>query len=336
MNHRLLAVFLLSLPLFGEEEKDAQPSEPQPLERLVFVSCFKESRKSEALKTIVDWRPDVFVWMGDNIYGDSEDMKVLRDKWNTVLNNAEYLKIRKTSAVLGTWDDHDYGANDVGKEFGPKAESQKEFLDFLGVAPDSPRRRREGVYHYEDFGPENQLVRVILLDTRYHRDALESNGTILGEEQWQWLEKALRESPAQVNLLVSSIQVLPHEHRFEKWANFPKEQERLFALLAESEVPPVLLLSGDRHLAEISLDETNCGYPLYEVTSSSLNHSFGGSPNEVNQLRVGKNYGRNNFGGLIFDWAGDFPKIEAAVFDENGQIQLKAEISLKKSEGKEG
>lgn len=298
----------------------------KPLERLVFVSCFKETRKSEALETIARMKPDVFVWMGDNIYGDSEDMAVLRKKYGLVLDHSDYRKIRKSSEVLGIWDDHDYGANDVGKEFGAKVESQQEFLDFLGVEKESPRRTREGVYSRQDFGPEGQQVRVILLDTRYHRDEVGSDGTILGEEQWQWLEQSLRGSEAQVNILVSSIQVLPTQHRFEKWSNFPKERARLLALLSEKEVPPILLLSGDRHLAEITLDETSCGYSLFEITSSSLNHSFGGAAQEENRLRLGKNYGRNNFGSLVFDWKGDFPKIRAVIFDENGGVQLKVMI----------
>lgn len=282
------------------------------------------------METIAGLKPDVFIWMGDNIYGDSEDMAVLGKKYQQVLDNVEYLRIRETSHILATWDDHDLGGNDVGKEFGPKKESQQEFLDFLGVEKDSPRRKREGVYHFEDLGPKGQQVRVILLDTRYHRDELGSDGTILGEEQWRWLEKSLQESAAEVNLLVSSIQVLPTQHRFEKWSDFPKDRARLLALLAEEGVPPVILLSGDRHLGEISLDETSCGYPLFEITSSSLNSSFGGKPKEVNRFRLGKNYGRNNFGTLTFDWKGDFPQIEAAVCDENGFIQLKAAISVAK------
>ncbi|WP_411847317.1 alkaline phosphatase D family protein [Roseibacillus persicicus] len=301
---------------------------------MVFVSCFKESKKAPAMAQIARSRPDVFIWMGDNIYGDSEDMAVLRKKYQVAASNPDYVKIQDNARVIGTWDDHDFGKNDVGREFAKKRESQQEFLDFLKVAPDSPRRKREGVYAKHDFGPQGRQVRVILLDTRYHREAIGSNGIILGEEQWRWLERSLRESPAEVNLLVSSIQVLPSEHRFEKWADFPEEKARLLALLAEEEVPPVLILSGDRHLGEISLKDQGSSYPLYEVTSSSLNSSFGGNSKELNRLRVGENFGRNNFGMLTLSWEGNFPVIEAAVCDENGKKVLKAKFSLQKSSPK--
>lgn len=43
------------------------------------------------------------------------------------------------SQVIGTWDDHDYGLNDAGKEFGGKITNQKLLLDFLDEPQDSPR-----------------------------------------------------------------------------------------------------------------------------------------------------------------------------------------------------
>ena len=215
-----------------------------PVERLVFASCYKQNKEAPALKTIADWKPEVFVWMGDNIYGDSSDVSVLRAKYEKVSNNPDYLKIRKNARVLGTWDDHDYGANDAGKEFGPKAESQQAFLDFLQVPAASPRRKRSGVYSFQDLGPKGKQVRLIFLDTRYHRDKIGSNGTVLGKGQWKWLRETLQGSEAQINLIISSIQVLPSEHRFQKWSDFETERERFLTLLEDEKSPPVLLLSG--------------------------------------------------------------------------------------------
>lgn len=53
----------------------------------------------------------------------------------------------------------------------------------------------------------NKLPQVILLDTRYHRDPLRSDGTILGRSQWEWLEKELNDSPTAITIIGSSIQV---------------------------------------------------------------------------------------------------------------------------------
>ena len=96
--------------------------------------------------------------------------------------------------------------------------------------------------------------------------------TFLGDEQWKWLEEQLKK-PAEVRLLVSSIQVISDDHPFEKWMNIPKEREKLYALLNTTQANGVIILSGDRHLAEVSLDTKAIGYPLYDVTSSGFNQA---------------------------------------------------------------
>ena len=280
------------------------------------------------MESIAALKPDVFVWMGDNVYGDTEDMAVLKQKYQVVKDLPAYQRVLKEATVLGTWDDHDYGDNDAGKEFPKRAESQQVFLDFIDEPEVSPRRKQEGVYGLRDFGPEGKQVRVILLDTRYHRDPIGSDGTMLGEAQWAWLEQALVESKASVNIVVSSIQFLPEGHRFEKWSNFPKEQKRMLELLARNEVPPVLFLSGDRHLAEISLDTERVGYPLYDITSSSLNLPLGGAKDEPNDHRVGRNFRPANFGTLSFDWSRKIPVVTAAIRDQNGVPQRAVSIEL--------
>jgi alkaline phosphatase D len=211
-----------------------------------------------------------------------------------------------------------------------QAKVQQALLDFLDEPAESPRRQQEGVHWSYDQGPDGKKVRFILLDTRFHRDPLGSNGTMLGETQWKWLESQLVGSPAQVHVLVSSIQVLPSEHRFEKWANFPKERERLLSLLARKDVPPVILLSGDRHVGEISLDRESCGYPLHEITSSSLNQGGGGSDDEPNRLRLGPNFRPVNFGTLSIDWSRAKPVITAALRDAGGAPQRATTFTLER------
>lgn len=322
-------LFVLCLVVAGVLEAwSDEASEAGPIEQLVFVSCFKQTRPAPAMESIAALKPDVFVWMGDNVYGDTEDMAVLKQKYQVVKDLPAYQRVLKEATVLGTWDDHDYGDNDAGKEFPKRAESQQVFLDFIDEPEVSPRRKQEGVYGLRDFGPEGKQVRVILLDTRYHRDPIGSDGTMLGEAQWAWLEQALVESKASVNIVVSSIQFLPEGHRFEKWSNFPKEQKRMLELLARNEVPPVLFLSGDRHLAEISLDTERVGYPLYDITSSSLNLPLGGAKDEPNDHRVGRNFRPANFGTLSFDWSRKIPVVTAAIRDQNGVPQRAVSIEL--------
>ncbi len=305
-----------------------------------FGSC-AEQRKAQPI-----WQPinasklDAFVMLGDNIYGDTEDMAVMRERYAELAEKPGFRQIREDVPVLATWDDHDYGANDAGAEFPKKAESREVFLDFWGKGHPQQQYGKEGVYSSWTTGEEGRRVQIILLDTRYFRSALKRGGkkyapvtgegvTILGERQWQWLEQQLSQS-ADLRILASSIQVIPEEHRFEKWANMPDERQRLFELIGKTKANGVVIISGDRHLGELSmLENTAAGYPIYEVTSSSLNKSFGGLPEEVNRHRIASaNFGKENFGVLSIDWSQDDPLITLELRDIEGTTVREEEVAL--------
>jgi alkaline phosphatase D len=261
---------------------------------------------------ILQNRPQLWVWLGDNIYGDTDDMAVLQEKYKSQKNHESYKKIVASMPVIGIWDDHDYGRNDAGKDYAFKKESQKLMLDFLDVPSGSNRRQREGAYESYTYGPTDKGVKVILLDARYFRDSLHkegkaylpnANGDILGEAQWKWLEKELTNSGASFHIIASGIQMIPEEHIYEKWANFPKARKRLFELLASTKARGVILLSGDRHIAEISkYENASISYPIYEVTASGLTHSATSNEGEPNKYRVNKLVNVLNFGMIFIDW----------------------------------
>ena len=232
-----------------------------------------------------------------------------------------------------------------------KAESQRAFMDFFTVPDSAPMRSRPGIYDAHIFGPEGQRVQVILLDTRYFRGPLtrrpkgvkydfpghyvpstDTTSSMLGEAQWTWLEAQLRR-PAEVRLLVSSIQVIAEEHGWEKWANLPHERARLLQLLRDTQAEGVILLSGDRHLAEISrLDGDSpegSGYPLYDGTSSGLNRGGGGSDDEPNRHRIGSaNFRQYNFGKIAINWTAKDPVISLQVLDDSGVLALRYDSRL--------
>ena len=107
---------------------------------------------------------------------------------------------------------------------------------------------------------KDKKILLIGLDTRYFRSSLEGekrnyqstsdvSKTILGQQQWEWLERTFQ-NEADIIILVSSIQILATNHGFEKWSNFPHEKERLLSLIKQFK-KPVVLVSGDRHKAGI-------------------------------------------------------------------------------------
>lgn len=334
-------------------------AEETVLSRIAFGSCAKQEKPMPVWDAVLEMQPQLFVFLGDNIYADTDDMEVMKAKYQQLADQPGLVKLREVCPVIGTWDDHDYGINDGGREYAKKRESQQLFLDFFGVAKDDPRRQQEGVYSAHVFGPVGKRVQIILLDARYFRSPLklgftpgepgdgfrgkylpetDPQATVLGETQWRWLEAQLK-VPAELRIIGSGVQVLADEHGSEMWGNFPHERERLLKLIKQTNAQGVLLLSGDRHLAEIARlpadHRLGVGYPLYDITSSSLNTPSGNFTkagirfaNEINTYRMGLTYFDVNFGAITIDWEQPDPVVRAQVRDEKGAVILQQRVKL--------
>lgn len=330
-----------------------------PLSRITFGACVKQDKPQPIWEAIVETNPQLFVFLGDNIYADTEDMEVMRAKYALLAGQPGFQKLKQVCPVTGTWDDHDFGANDAGAEYRMKRESQQVFLDFFGVPQNDPRRRQEGVYSARVYGPQGKRVQLILLDARYFRSPLKTgfqpgepgdgfrgkyapnnapDATVLGETQWAWLAEQLK-IPAELRIIGSGVQVVPDEHGSEIWGNFPRERERLFRLIRDTRAEGVVFISGDRHLAEISRLNSDRpdspGYPLYDITSSSLNAPSGNFTkagvrfaNEINSYRVGLTYFDVNFGTIQIDWSQPDPVIRFQIRDEKGGAVLQQRLTL--------
>lgn len=307
----------------------AVSAQPAPtLTRIAFGSCAHQERPQPIWEAVLTYRPELFLFLGDNVYGDVRDGKTIDsdaeilDSLRLAYSRAAAIpglgRLRQTVPHLATWDDHDYGRNDGGAEFVHKRASQQLFADFWQLPAEDPRRQRDGVYHAQVFGPPGRSVQVILLDTRFFRSALtptDQRGapgkeryvpdedpakTMLGAEQWAWLAEQLK-APADLRLLVSSIQVVAEGHGWERWGNLPLQRQKLYELIRTTGAERVLLLSGDRHIGAIYRETQGTPYPLIEVTASGLTQYAPGAV-EAGPNRVGALYGAVNFGTIDVDW----------------------------------
>ena len=187
----------------------------------------------------------------------------------------------------------------------------------MNVAETDQRRTRKGVYHAETMILEKGSVKVIVLDTRFFRITLTASetkknryqantygeSTILGEQQWHWLETELTNSRADYNVIVSSIQFLSHEHGFETWGNFPHEVNKMKGLLETSTIKNPIFISGDRHISEFSKTQVKgLKNPLIDFTSSGLTHAHTSFKGEPNQYRLGDVVFTESFGLLLFNF----------------------------------
>jgi alkaline phosphatase D len=372
---------------------------------IAFGSCHKNKlvkpNQPKIWDAISDLKPDAFLWTGDTVYSPVKagisPVEILKHEYDDLLNNSTIgysdflsnamMKGYLEGGVHGTWDDHDFGANDYGEKMPQKEERQNLLFDFLGVTS-KERRSRDGVYNSITFGMAPRKVKVIFLDTRSARQnhcipsvgavqipfGLGSaigcltrwlscglklnnmfkrcrNGKMLDEAQWEWFENQL-ESDAQINLIVSSVQVLTTNPAMESWGQFPMERERLLKLLnssTEGNSKQLALLSGDVHHGEISdssrrwnLRSNDFGGQIIEVTSSGLTHSctdpfYGGLCAPVldkfpkhryeGKTVSGENYYTGkNFGSIHIDWGqadkSDDDTMTINVHDNLGNVVL--------------
>lgn len=359
MRPRSAAGLLLVVALILAQS--ARADDPKLVTKIAFGSCVDQDKPVPIFDAMAATKPDLLLLIGDNMYADLDKKvkvtpEVIREKYAQMAKVPGFVKLKAASGkVLSTWDDHDYGKNDAGTDWEHKDAAQKEFHDFFGTPENDPRRQQKGIHHAEVFGPPGKRVQVILLDTRYFRSPLKKgkfdpvtritpyfantdpDATMLGAEQWKWLEDQLKK-PAELRLLVSSIQVVSDEHPFEKWMTIPKERERLYALLNSTGANGVMVLSGDRHLADVSVETKALGYPLYDVTSSGFNQATKNwrAP-EPNSKRVaGMPYG-DNFGFISIDWSDD-PRVSVQIRDEDGDAAcgFKVRLSTLKGAGPAG
>lgn len=289
-------------------------------------SCLDQDYPQPIWQSIKKEDLNYFVFLGDNVYGDSPDGKL--DKLILAYKKQKELLPTwlKPEMIFSIWDDHDFGLNDGGGSFVNKSESEKIYLDFWEVSNTDPRRNRDGIYYSKKLELSDKTIKLIFLDTRFFRSDLkkkngvyqannENNSTILGEDQWVWLMKQFQPS-IDAYIIFSSIQILATEHRFEKWSNFPTERSKLLEFLKKQEVPK-MLVSGDRHRGGIYKYNDS----IIEITASSLNKPGSGF-SEFDSLLIGNTHNEENYGILRIGKN----TIKAELKNIEGVILEKAEL----------
>ncbi|WP_166420766.1 alkaline phosphatase D family protein [Pseudoalteromonas sp. Z1A8] len=334
----------LALSLVISASVTAAPS------KILFGSCGHQDKKIPIFNAINKEQGDLFIFLGDNIYGDTNDMDVLADKYQRLGAKAGFKTLKAQTPIIAMWDDHDYGQNDAGKEYPHKEQSRQIMLNFWDEPANSARRTRpDGIYTSYMYGENEQTIQVIMPDLRWNRDALNHVGeleyytkrklnnqgpyspsevkgaSMLGEAQWQWLEQELKK-PAAIKLIASSLQLLPDFTGWESWANFPEDRNRLFALIKKHKVNGVVIISGDTHWGEISKYQQNLDYPLIEMTSSGLTEKW--KDVSPNKHRVGDFTHNVNYGDLSIDWQQTDPTISLKLKGIDGEVIMQSDFSL--------
>ncbi|MFN8287727.1 MAG: alkaline phosphatase D family protein [Chitinophagales bacterium] len=344
---RLLLPLILTIPLLtGINACKTDPVYQCPLNyktdtipllsRIAFGSCADQTLDQSILYKVVEKQPQLFIYLGDNIYGDTYNMHELQSEYGQLSCKPEFEKLVSSCRVVATWDDHDFGHNDVGVEYPYKEESKNIFLNFWGEGNNAERHSHSGIYTSYYFGDSAHLVQVLLLDLRTFRTPLKENkygyypntdsaATFLGGQQWQWLQNELSK-PAKLRIIGSSSRFDTEADGGECWENFPVEIQRMFQLIRTTQANGVLFISGDIHFAELCKRTEPNLYPVYDFTASPIaRHANDPWPNAYQIASAPVGY---NFGMIEVDWNKPDPEILLRSYNLSGTMQFEQRINL--------
>ena len=326
--------FLIFISCMSTQKIESNSINTNSSLKIGFASCLNQEKKMPIFNRIKTEGFDLFLMMGDNVYGNSksENLKELRLAYDKQRQNFD--KLDFDFPIEAIWDDNDYGLGDGGKEYYLKEKSKQLFLNFWDIPSKDPRRQRNGLYHEVIQNYNGKSIQILFLDTRTFRDKLKPTDnkgavgkeryipspdttlTMLGKEQWQWLAQKISK-PANYRFMVSSIQFIAVGHGWECWNNLPYERQRLIDLIDRSDLEHTVMLSGDRHRGGLYQLKTKSNKIISEMTSSSLNVPYS-SPEEPGPLRIGSTYSKENYGVIQFFESQD--SISVMLKNINGEI----------------
>jgi len=276
----------------------------------------------EIFESIHKKRPDLMLWLGDNVYYREPD-------WNTrtgmIYRYTHSRSLPELQALLGSthhyaiWDDHDYGPNNSDRSFWNKDNSLEIFKLFWGN-PSYGVNGMPGVTTQFQWGDAD----FFLLDNRFFRtpDTRKTGErTLMGKEQFEWLIDALCTSRATFKIVAIGGQVLNSVADFETYATYKEERQQLIDEITKNDIPGVIFVSGDRHFTELSKFPRQGTYPLYELTSSPMTSGpYIGAEREKNKYREeGTIVTQRNFMTMTFSGSKLERKVSVAVFDTKGK-----------------
>lgn len=294
--------------------------------RIAFGSCCRiqfdpDQRIWNAVRAI---EPDLFFWLGDNIYADSDQPAALVDLYGRGRVVERLEPLLRSVPQLATWDDHDFAFDASDGNNPMKAQSLDVFKQYW-ANPAYGEADNPGVYFRQSYGGVDFFV----LDGRYHRspDAAVDNASksMLGAAQKAWLKRELTASTAPFKVLAigGGWSSAENEDGGDSWGAYLTERNELFDFIRDEKIEGVVCISGDSHMGEL-----NCiprsqqgGYDIYDFCSSPLAQMPAGKNiRQVPEVRVRDVWTRSvNVGVMRFDLTGDVPTLTYTLHDVLGE-----------------
>lgn len=291
------------------ELKTAPEDGPTSL-TMAFGSCSRDTDQP-IFQQISDLDPDIFLFIGDNHYANTDNLSTLRQFYRWGLEVPERAELLHHTSILAIWDDHDFvGNNTHGWE--PGKDVALRVFDEYWANPMLGTATTKGIFWSHRWGD----IDLIGVDDRYWRSL---DGNVLGDPQTRWLLDTLEASDATFKLLACGSQWTT-DGSSDSWAAYPDAQAAFLQALVERGVEGVVLMSGDIHRSELRLlPGAPGGYDLPELTSSPLANSNSGcnSDSELRSCHDDEDY----FILVNIDTTLADPTLRAEIRDQDGNLE---------------
>lgn len=280
--------------------------------RFAVVSCANLEAGYFNVYSAINERNDVdaVLMLGDYIYeyasgGYSPNSSIDRvwEPEEEIIDLAEYRlryssyhmdnalrKLHQNFPWICVWDDHETANNsfvngaenhtsDEGDWFTRKENGKRAFFEWLPIRPKGP----ENTQIFRSFKWGN-LANLIMLDTRLEgRDEQvpasdpainDTNRTILGDEQFNWLKDELSMGTQQWKILgnqvmMGEITALGNPINTDGWDGYPAERQRIYDHLTQNNINNFVVATGDIHTSwAINLENGNTPVGVEFVTPS--------------------------------------------------------------------
>lgn len=278
--------------------RDGSGSSPSSF-RLGLASCARwPDDDFDLYRRLAEAKPHLMLHLGDYLYTDGEsgargaheppracrtDLDYER-RYRQYRADPDLRSLHEHVPWVAIWDDHEMASGT-----GPATEAYTQWL------PQRPHGN--GPTTVDRAIRLGELADLVVVDTRKGERRAprrlaagpaavsEDHGALLSEDQWAWLETQIAESTAAWLLIGTAVQFLPLRlapvpalrvppYRWlinpDQWDGYPRERERLLALLARHRSDGVVMLSGDLHARFHSRLSLDSGLVVHEITTPSI------------------------------------------------------------------
>lgn len=248
---------------------------------------------------------DLLLQLGDAVYADgSHTLDDFRARWRDNLSKRGWQTLRASTSLVATWDDHE-----VDNDWDPETIATEKlqaargsFFEHMPLCHDD--KCPERIWRSRRFG---QTVEVFVLDSRGERKRTLAPRQYISSEQMEWLKVGLKESPAMFKVVANTVPITRFPKMFsssiqDRWETFPEQRLELLSFIEGEQIPGVLFLAGDFHLAMIGRASPHgVGAKTMEILA--------GPGAQMGHPLVPWLFGRQ------FDWASNRNNVAALHFD---------------------